>query len=118
MTGFKFYITLALIGFAVYYFNNWTRKTEKRNRSVTITKVKLQIYYKYDGNIDGLIKYGQEYEKGLFENNDWGTISGYLHDLELIKKGLTSAEFQNRIVQELQIICDKQSFNDLTKGLS
>ena len=115
MTAFKFYIALAVLGFVVYYIRRWSLKEENKIKFIKITKEKLKIYTKYSGDADLFARVGQDYEKEIIDDTDWGTISGYLHSLELIRKGLTSAEFKDRTIRELKKVCDKQSFEDLTK---
>lgn len=62
-----------------------------------ITEQKIKIYRKYHGDIDGFSRGGRKYEKDLFENGDWSLIDNVLQDLELIKKGLCSADYKNRL---------------------
>lgn len=113
MTALKYYVALAILGFIIYYVRRWNRKTINGNK---ITKEKLKIYSKYNGDGNQFVRVGQDYEKALFENQDWGTIDNYLHNLEMIKKRLTSKEFIDTTIKELKEICDKQSFEDLTTG--
>ena len=62
-----------------------------------ITKQKIEIYKKYDGDIDRLIRIGQKKEKNLIKENDWSMIDSVLQDLELIKKGLCSLSYKDKL---------------------
>jgi hypothetical protein len=83
-----------------------------------ITIDKLKVYRKYSGDEDGLARIGRDNEKNLFANNDWGLITDYEQNIELIGKRLTSDEFKNKTIQELRNNSDSYSFIELTKPIS
>lgn len=67
-----------------------------------ITKNKLEIYVKYDGELDGLKIIGKPVEKEIINDEDWAFLYSLIQDIRLIEKGLVSKEFKSRI--QLQII--------------
>jgi hypothetical protein len=72
-----------------------------------ITKDKLEIYVKYDGELDGLKIIGNPVEKEIINDKDWAFLYSLIQDLRLIEKGLVSKEFKSRI--QLQINQDVEN---------
>ena len=67
-----------------------------------ITKQKIEIYRKYGGDGDGFVRFGQKNEKDIIEHNDWSMIDSVLQDLELIKKGLCSSNYKDKLENTMQ----------------
>ena len=77
-----------------------------------ITKDKIEIYDKYDGELDGLKLIGSTIEKEKINEEEWAFIYSLIQDLALIKKDLVSKDFKERI--HLQV---KQNIEDSALGL-
>jgi hypothetical protein len=80
-----------------------------------ITKNKLLIFNKYGGDPDYFARSGSKHEKDLFEQGDWTILDDYYQNLELIKKELVSMEFKERVLKELKVFADEESFEIMTK---
>ncbi|MBS2214031.1 hypothetical protein KEM09_21665 [Carboxylicivirga mesophila] len=83
-----------------------------------ITKYKLEVYHKYDGDSDGLSRIGLPSEKELFENNDWNLIDELYQSISLISKGMTSSDFASKTLNELKALSDKESYYLMTRILN
>lgn len=114
MTSLKFYLALSVIGFGAYYFRKWRKSVATGTK---ITMEKLNVYRKY-GSWDRLTKEGQDYEKALFELDEWRIVADSLHSIELVRNGLTSAEFSERALKELKGICDRKAFDEIMLGIT
>ncbi|TSJ47605.1 DUF6896 domain-containing protein [Fluviicola chungangensis] len=82
---------------------------------------KLEIYYKYGGDIDGLLKIGKKSDLdafGSYLDETWSKITSLIQDIELIEKGLVSKEYEEKSINEIKSLCDKSAFEKLTKILS
>ncbi len=64
-----------------------------------ITEQKIKIYRKYQGDIDGIARGGRKSEKDLFEEDDWYLIDNVLQDIEMINKGLCSADYKKKKIE-------------------
>ena len=81
-----------------------------------ITLEKVQIFFKYNGDIDSWVRSGSRKEKLIMADNDWYVIGGLLQDLFLIKKGLTSESFNLALNSKLLEICDgKETIMELER---
>ncbi len=76
---------------------------------ITIEKVK--IFDSYGGDFDGLARVGREYEKKMFDNNDWSLIDNFYQDSELINKGLAAQTYIEQTFAKLKENCDQESFD-------
>lgn len=73
-----------------------------------ITKEKLLIYARYDGDIDAWVRCGTRKEHALMEDQDWHLIDGLVQDLELIEKELAAESFIEKVNVELTHVCDSE----------
>ena len=73
-----------------------------------ITQDKIKIYKKYSGDIDGWARSGSKIEKTVINDNDWYIIDGFIQDLTLVKKGLTSQTFNDNLNNRLRGNCDNE----------
>lgn len=71
-----------------------------------ITQNKIKIYKRYTGDIDSWARSGSKKEKLVMEDNDWYIIDGFIQDLTLVKKGLTSLTFNDNLNNRLRENCD------------
>ena len=82
-----------------------------------ITTEKLRIFNKYGRDIDELARVGADYEKQLFDNNDWSIIYGLQQDIALINNGLAAQTFIDQTFIKLRENCDKDGFEILTNNI-
>jgi hypothetical protein len=61
---------------------------------------------------------GSDKEKELFESDDWFLIDGFLQDIELINKGLSSVDYITQRIAEMKASCDEESFAWFDKKIS
>ena len=73
-----------------------------------ITKEKLSIYARYNGDNDAWARSGSRKEHSLIEDQDWYTIDGLIQDLSLILKGLASTSYNENINVKLSNLCDSE----------
>jgi hypothetical protein len=83
-----------------------------------ITKNKILIFNKYGGDPDAFARTGSDHEKYQFEKEDWTIMEDYFQRIELIKKGLVSNDFKERVIKELKELADEVSFDILVKGFN
>lgn len=86
-----------------------------RRQMITIEKIK--IFNSYGGDIDGLARVGRDYEKKLFNNNDWSLIDNLFQDIELINKKLVAQTYIDQTLVKLNENCDRDSFEMLTSKI-
>jgi hypothetical protein len=71
-----------------------------------ITKKKIEIFNRYNGDIDKWARNNSNKEKLLIEDNDWYLIDSFLQDLFLVKKRLASSGFitnlQNKLIENCE----------------
>lgn len=82
-----------------------------------ITKNKINIYKKYNGDIDSWARSGSKKEKNILNDNDWHIIDGLIQDLSLVKKELTSLTFSNDLNSKLKEICDGEETVESLKAI-
>ncbi len=71
-----------------------------------ITKDKVRLFDKYDGDVDSWARSGSKKEKSMMADGDWHVIEGFVHDLFLVTKGLASPEFRNNLNGRLSESCE------------
>jgi hypothetical protein len=67
-----------------------------------ITAPKLDIYRKFDGDDDGWSRAGCPGGE-MFADGDWARVRNLLQELSLLKRGLTSADYAERIRHTLSV---------------
>ena len=58
-----------------------------------ITRDKLRIYEKYDGDTDGFARGSKISERGILTDQDWRFIDEILQRLRIVQSGLGSTDF-------------------------
>ena len=82
-----------------------------------ITKEKIKIFKRYEGDISGWVRSSSKNEKIIMTDNDWYLIDSLLQDLSIVKKGLTSLEFSKSLDDKLRNLCDNEETITLIKTL-
>ncbi len=80
-----------------------------------INKQKIEIFKKYNGDIDGFSRFGKKREKDIFSDGDWSEIDSVLQDLEMIKNGLCSIDYKKRTEEKLNQKFDNESIDLIKK---
>lgn len=73
----------------------------------------LNIYNKYYGDIDGLLRQNQKIEIEVFENKIdiiWAEIANKLQDIKLINERLSSKEYSLNSLKDLKQKCDEETY--------
>ena len=78
-----------------------------------ITAEKLEIYRKFQGDDDGWVRMGCP-GRGVIGGADWAEIRNLLQELALLKNGLASTDYAERIRRKLS---DVTSDADTAKAL-
>jgi hypothetical protein len=79
-----------------------------------INQDKINIYRRYNGDIDSWARSGSKKEKITITNDDWYTIDSLVQDLSLSKKGLTSSNYDQELKNRLHLLCsDEKTINEL-----
>ncbi|MCE3295140.1 MAG: hypothetical protein K0R65_854 [Crocinitomicaceae bacterium] len=73
-----------------------------------ITADKLKLFEKYSGDIDAWARIGSKKEQLIIMDNDWYIIDDLIQDLNLIRKGITSEDFQDKFKLKLKTNCDSE----------
>ena len=66
-----------------------------------ITTEKLRIYARYDGDPDVFDRMGTDEERLTISGDEWHRVFCLLRELTLMMKGLTSADYAERIRAKL-----------------
>lgn len=80
-----------------------------------ITEQKIEIYKKYQGDIDGFSRGGKKREKNLFDEKDWSLIDSVLQDLEIVNAGLCASDYKERLIRLLKDNFDKKAIELIKK---
>jgi hypothetical protein len=67
-----------------------------------ITHRKLEIFKKFNGDIDHLARVGSPLDKMDISDKDWSLIDSFLQDLELVEKGLAADSFKQDLNSRLK----------------
>lgn len=79
-----------------------------------ITVELINLYKKYGGDQDGVLRVGSLTEKTLLNNGGWMRLSVAYQDIELIAKRLYSDKLAVNVLIDLESVCDKNSYTKLT----
>ena len=58
---------------------------------------KLEVFQKYTGDIDGWARMASVAEKAVISNSDWYEIDSFIQDYSLVKKGLASQRYADKL---------------------
>lgn len=78
-----------------------------------ITEELINMFKKYDGNIDNWARNSSKKEKLIITDDDWYLLDSLLQDLLLVKKGLTSTDFNSRL--NINIVKSCKNKNTISK---
>lgn len=67
-----------------------------------ITTEKIAIFKKFAGDIDGWARTAAAEEKAAISDADWYEIDGLIQDYALVKKGLASARYAEKLELRMQ----------------
>lgn len=67
-----------------------------------ITTEKIAIFKKYAGDIDGWARMAPAEEKAAISDADWYEINGLIQDYALVKKGLASVRYVDKLDLRIQ----------------
>ncbi len=70
-----------------------------------ITKEKIAVYQYYGGDVDGFAR-ARAAQRRLMTDSDFAVIAGFVQDLQIIRNGLASIEFKQKIEKALAENCD------------
>ena len=73
-----------------------------------ITKEKIRIYNRYNGDGDMWLRSAKKSEK-IINNLEWHLIENLINDVGLIEKGLTSQSYSEEIKKRLEENCDEEA---------
>ena len=66
-----------------------------------ITKAKIEIYKRFNGDGDMFVRCGKPHEKDLIDDNDFYIIMDLLQNIEIVDKGLASLTFKDKLTSDL-----------------
>ena len=89
----------------------------RRQAKHMITAPKLDIYRKFDGDDDGWSRAGCPGGE-MFADGDWVEIRNLLQELSLLKRGVTSADYAERIRQKLSAVTSDASVAEIMMDLA
>jgi len=71
-----------------------------------ITIDKINIYKRFNGDVDGWARVGTTEEKSIMNDDDWFLIDSFIQDIALVKKCLASDSFMKSTNERLKKNCD------------
>lgn len=77
---------------------------------------KIKIFQKYQGDIDYWARSSNKKEKLIISDNDWFLIDTLIQDMLLVKKGLSTKEFEANLDHRLKESCYNHEAIDHLKG--
>lgn len=83
-----------------------------------ITREKLEIYERYKGDGDALIRVGTPQEKHALNYSDWKLIENLLQDIQLISNNQTSDTYADEVKQVLYQKCDSSDTVEKLKEIA
>ncbi len=72
-----------------------------------ITIKEIEIFQKFNGDIDHFARVGSSKDKREITDKDWYLLNSLLQDIEIVKKGLSSDDFKKKL--EIQL---KENFDN------
>ena len=66
-----------------------------------ITKAKIEIYKRYNGDIDAYARHNLHKKNDLIDDNDFYIIMDLLQSIEIVDKGLASLIFKDKLTADL-----------------
>lgn len=78
-----------------------------------ITKEQIDIFLKYNGDVDGFVRCDTNLEKGAMTDEIWSLIDNIVFDLHLLNSNLASKEKNNLITESLENHIDNEFFIEL-----
>jgi hypothetical protein len=82
-----------------------------------ITLKHIEIYKSFQGDGDGFVRCASNEEKAVMTYKHWSLIDDFVHDLNLVNKGLTSKEYSESLNKRLKENCDNQEIINQLKQL-
>lgn len=82
-----------------------------------ITTEKIKVYGSYGGDIDELERVGSDFEKKLFDNDDWYLIDSFCGTIRVINKIRITQSYINDTLLALKENCDHDSFEIFTNAI-
>lgn len=74
-----------------------------------ITINKIEIYKRFNGDVDGWARIGSSEEKSMMNDDDWFLIEGFIQDISLVKKCIASDTFMKSVNERLKKNCDNDA---------
>lgn len=71
-----------------------------------ITTDKLTIFRRFCGDIDSWARQSSKKEKAAMNDSAWALIGSLIQDILLVKNGLASHDFSDKLQQRLKESCD------------
>jgi hypothetical protein len=71
-----------------------------------ITQTKLKIFKRYNGDGDAWARVGKHSEKVAMSDDDWSLIENFIQDIILVKRGLTSPDYAEKLSIKLNEFCE------------
>lgn len=62
-----------------------------------INAAKIEVFKKYSGDSDGWARMASAGEKAIISGNEWYEINALIQDYALVKKGLASQRFSDKL---------------------
>ena len=72
-----------------------------------ITIKEIEIFQKFNGDIDHFARVGSSKDKREITDKDWYLLNSLLQDIEIVEKGLSSDDFKKKL--EIQL---KENFDN------
>lgn len=82
-----------------------------------LTVKKIEIYSRYQGEIDAWVRNNSKKELAIMSDEDWYLIDGFIQDLTLVKNGVVSKEFSDSLNTKLHENCDNEETINKIKNL-
>ncbi len=83
-----------------------------------ITREKLLIFKKFNGDADGWSRQSTINSNFYFESKDWVWIENLIQDLIIVNNGLASQSFSDKLENDLLKNCDSNETITLLKDLA
>lgn len=74
-----------------------------------ITKEKINIYKRYNGDGDAFIRGAKKKEKMMMGYDDWRMIDDFVQDIILIKGKLTSDSYKADVINRMNEFCENEA---------
>lgn len=83
-----------------------------------ISKIQLEIYQTFGGDIDGFSRISTKETKNIMDKFPWSEVNKLIQSMRIIKTGLASKQFASETLTLIDNICDDSETSKYLQSLA